>query len=354
MPKRRASAAIIGAFVVGALALIIGGALALGAGRWLSSDLRFVLSFREAVTGLIVGSPVEFRGVKVGEVDDVRAVYDPKGNVFYFPVNIKLRSDRIERLGSANSKLSPQELANTLIERGLRARLETQSFVTGQKRIALDFFPDKEATYAGPAVAQGMIELPTVPSQTEDIANLLRNIPFERLGRDLMQVVDGLKQLVGPGADGEVRKLSDLIASLQTSLKEVEGGVTPLLKDGRAAVASLQETLQQSRGAIAQAETSLKSIGGAAASVEGVSNEARVVVQEAQVAVKQMREGLEHARAAFANLDSLTGDDSAVLHDVTVAARELGSAGRALRSLAEDLRAQPDALLRGRVAEKAP
>ena len=65
---RRANAALIGAFVIGALALLIVGALALGAGRWLSSDLRFVLSFREPVTGLIVGSPVEFRGVKVGEV----------------------------------------------------------------------------------------------------------------------------------------------------------------------------------------------------------------------------------------------------------------------------------------------
>ena len=351
---KRANAAIIGAFVVGALILLIAGALALGAGRWLSSDLRFVLSFREPVTGLIVGSPVEFRGVKVGEVDEIRAIFDPKGNTFYFPVNIKLRSDRIERLGSPNGKLSPQELANTLVERGLRARLETQSFVTGQKRIALDFFPDKEAAYAGPVIAQGQIELPTVASQTEDIANLLRNIPFERVGRDLMQVVEGLKALVGPGADGEVRKLSDLIASLQTSLKQMESGVTPLLADGRATLGSMRETLQQSRAAIAQAETSLKSIDGAAASVESVSTDARAVVQETQVAIKQMREGLEHARAAFANLDALTAEDSAVLHDVTLAARELGSAGRALKSLAEDLRAQPDALLRGRIAGKTP
>lgn len=354
MARRRANAAIIGAFVVGALVLLVGGALALGVGRWLSSDLRFVLSFREPVTGLIVGSPVEFRGVKVGEVDEIRAIFDPKADTFYFPVSIRLRSDRIERLGSGDLKLAPQELADTLIERGLRARLETQSFVTGQKRIALDFFPDKEASYAGPVIAQGQIELPTVPSQTEDIANLLRNIPFERLGRDLMQVVEGLKQLVGPGADGEVRKLSDLIASLQGSLKQMESGVTPLLKDGRTTLAAMRETLQQSRATIAQAESSLKSIGSAAASVEGVSTDARAVVQEARVAIKQMQDGLEHARGALANLDTLTGEDSAVLYDVTVAARELGSAGRALRSLAEDLRAQPDALLRGRLAEKMP
>ena len=349
---RRANAQAIGAFVIGALVLLIAGALALGAGRWLSGDLRFVLSFREPVTGLIVGSPVEFRGVKVGEVDDIRAVYDPKGNTFYFPVNIKLGSDRIERLGSGRKDLSTKDLANTLVERGLRARLETQSFVTGQKRIALDFFPDKEADYAGPVIAQGQIELPTVASQTEDIANLLRNIPFERLGRDLVQVVDGLKQLLGPGREGEVRPLSDLIASLQTSVTQLERGMTPLMQDGRATLGALRETLQQSRTAIAQADASLKSISGAASSVEAVSSEARVVVQEAQVAVKQMNAGLEHARAAMANVDALTSEDSAVLHDVSVAARELGSAGRALRALAEDLRAQPDALLRGRVANR--
>jgi paraquat-inducible protein B len=351
---RRANAAIIGAFVVGALVLLVAGALALGAGRWLSGDLRFVLSFREPVTGLIVGSPVEFRGVKVGEVDEIRAIYDAKGDTFHFPVNIKLRSDRIERLGSGKTNLGAQELANTLVERGLRARLETQSFVTGQKRIALDFFPDKEATYAGPVIAQNQIELPTVASQTEDIANLLRNIPFERLGRDLMQVVDGLKQLVGPGREGEVRPLSDLIASLQASITQLERGMTPLIQDSRATLATLRETLAHSRTAIAQAESSLKSIGTAASGVETVSTEARAVVQEAQAAIKQMSAGLEHAGAALKNLDALTAEDSAVLHDVTVAARELGSAGRALRSLAEDLRAQPDALVRGRVANKAP
>ena len=351
---RRANAALIGAFVIGALALLIVGALALGAGRWLSSDLRFVLSFREPVTGLIVGSPVEFRGVKVGEVDEIRAIYDPTGNTFYFPVNIKLRTDRIERLGSGSAKLSPEELAKTLVDRGLRARLETQSFVTGQKRIALDFFPDKEADYAGPVIAQGAIELPTVPSQTEDIANLLRNIPFQRLGRDLAQVVEGIKQLVGPGADGEVRRLSDLIASLQGSVAQMERGMTPLLSDGRVTLAALRETLSQSREAIAKAEASLDSINGAARSVESVSNEARVVVEEAQVAMRQMREGLDHARAAFSNLDALTGEDSAVLYDMGAAARELGAAGRALRSLAEDLRVQPDALLRGRMAGTTP
>lgn len=349
---KRANAVLIGAFVVGALVLLIAGALALGAGRWLSGDLRFVLSFREPVTGLIVGSPVEFRGVKVGEVDEIRAIYDAGGDTFHFPVNITLRSDRIDQLGPGGMKLDIQELANTLVERGLRARLETQSFVTGQKRIALDFFPDKEATYAGPVIARGMIELPTVPSQTEDIANLLRNIPFDRVGRDLMQVLEGLKQLVGPGGDGQVRTLSDVIASVQGTLARVENGMTPLLHDGRIAVGALRQTLEQSRTAIAEAEGALKSIGGAAASVEQTSTEARAIVVDAQAAIKQMRTGLEHAQAVFANLDALTAADSAVMHDVARAARELGSAGRALRALAEDLRERPDALLRGRMAEQ--
>jgi paraquat-inducible protein B len=348
---KRANPTVVGAFVVGAVALFIAGALALGVGRWFKGDLHFVLSFREPVTGLIVGSPVEFRGVKVGEVADIRALYDDKTSAFYFPVNIVLQADRFERLGPGSRNVNTKEMATALIERGLRARLETQSFVTGQRRIALDFFPDKVAEYAGVGYTRGAIELPTVPSQTEDIANLLKQIPFEKLGKDLVQVVDGLKLLLGPGSDGSVRPLSDVLASVQGTFAGVERELQPLLKDGRTSLAALREALAQSRSAIVAAESSLKSLGNAANSVEQTSNDARATVAEAQAAFKQIGGALEQARVALSNLASMTGEDSAVVHDVTRAARELATAGRAVRSLAEELRARPDALLRGKVSE---
>jgi paraquat-inducible protein B len=349
----RANPAIVGAFVVGALVLLCAGALVLGAGRWFSGDLRFVLSFREAVTGLVVGSPVEFRGVKVGEVAEIRALYDPKANTFYFPVMIRLQPDRFERLGPGAKNVSTADLTAALVERGLRARLETQSFVTGQKRIALDFFPDKVATYAGPEVAYNHMELPTVDSPTEDIANLLRQIPFERLGRDLVHVADGMKRLFGPGSDGEVRPLSDLIASLQGMLAAVESELKPFLKEGRATLVSLRSTAEQARAAMVTAEASLQSIGGAAASVEQTSADARMTLLDARATLEKLSVGIDHARSALANIDKLTGDDSAVLYEITRAARELGSAGRAVRVMADELHARPDTLLRGRTADGA-
>lgn len=348
---KRGSPAVIGGFVVGAIVLVIAGALALGAGNWLSRDLNFVLNFREAVTGLVVGSPVEFRGVKVGEVKEIRALFEPKGNAFYFPVQIIIEPNRFERLGPGGKDMSNYEVTTALIEKGLRARLETQSFVTGQKRVALDFFPDKVPDYVGPPMAQDLIELPTVPSQTEDIANLFRQIPFERLGRDLVQVVEGLKGLVGPGTDGTVRPLSDLVANLQGTIASVERELAPLLKDGRATLGSVRQVLERGNATIATAESSLKSIGGAAASFEQTSTEARVAILEAQTAFKQAAAGMERARAAITNVEQLTGEDSGVMHEITRAARELGSAGRAVRLLAEELHARPDALVRGKPKE---
>ena len=68
----RVNPAGIGAFVVGAVVLLIVALLVWGGSGLLRTKLEYVVAFDSTVTGLNKGAPVLFRGVKVGEVTDIQ------------------------------------------------------------------------------------------------------------------------------------------------------------------------------------------------------------------------------------------------------------------------------------------
>jgi paraquat-inducible protein B len=60
---------LVGVFVIGAIALVIAGILAFGGSQYFTPKVKFVAFFPSAsLSGLDVGSPVTFHGVKVGQV----------------------------------------------------------------------------------------------------------------------------------------------------------------------------------------------------------------------------------------------------------------------------------------------
>ena len=57
---KKANPAVIGAFVVGAIALAVAGLLVFGSGRMFKHMLHFICFFPGQVNGLNVGAPVKF------------------------------------------------------------------------------------------------------------------------------------------------------------------------------------------------------------------------------------------------------------------------------------------------------
>src|SRR5918999_3274468 len=74
----KANPTVIGAFVVGAVALVVVGVLLFGGGKLFQEKMPLVIFFDSSVQGLNVGAPVVFRGAQVGHVTKVEALYDPK------------------------------------------------------------------------------------------------------------------------------------------------------------------------------------------------------------------------------------------------------------------------------------
>ena len=132
------SKTLIGAFVLGAIALTFSGIVFLGSGALFRDIQEVVMFFDGSVGGLQVGAPVTFRGVAIGEVSKIQIVYEAAKQEFRIPVAAELYPDRIQRMAATPSKTSLQGL----IDRGLRAQLQMQSLITGQLSIQLDFYPD--------------------------------------------------------------------------------------------------------------------------------------------------------------------------------------------------------------------
>ncbi len=63
---------IVGAFVLGAVAIVLAAIVLLSSGGWFKPRDRFSIYFPGSVKGLSQGSAITFRGIKIGEVTDVR------------------------------------------------------------------------------------------------------------------------------------------------------------------------------------------------------------------------------------------------------------------------------------------
>src|SRR5713226_10746088 len=96
---RQPKKAVIGAFVVGAVALAVVAIVVFGSGRFFQKRFTFVMFFSGSITGLSVGSPVEFRGVRVGQVTKIAAVFDPQALSIAIPVYIEIDPKSLIVLG---------------------------------------------------------------------------------------------------------------------------------------------------------------------------------------------------------------------------------------------------------------
>ena len=167
----------------------------------------FELIFNESVRGLASGAPVEFRGVQVGEVTEVRAQVDLKTMQFQAPVTIHLDAQRlgVKMIGftsEAEFNALRRRLIDSLVARGVRAQLKTGNLITGSAFVSFDYFPD-----APPATvdwSQEPVQLPTTPGQLEAsearITNIIKKIdkmPLEQIGNQLRTTLATLDVTLG-------------------------------------------------------------------------------------------------------------------------------------------------------------
>ncbi|MGA0133814.1 MAG: MlaD family protein, partial [Opitutales bacterium] len=160
--RRSANVTLIGAFVAGGLVLFIVAMVLLGAGVFTDSKPGAVAYFEDSVSGLDIGAPIKFRGVSVGKVSQVLLRTPGQTPSDYsVPVVMEFTPDLLTRRGLDKALLDRKGLADS-VAKGLRAKLQQQSVITGVLYVELDYFPDTPVKLHDPK--GDLPEVPTLPS----------------------------------------------------------------------------------------------------------------------------------------------------------------------------------------------
>ena len=246
--KNQKRYAMIGAFVVGALIIASIGVAVFFGGGFGKGKLRALMVFRGNVTGLEIGTPVQFRGMKIGEVKRVRTIYNPEDKHVLFPVYAEftgtIEVPGYERKSAANIRTA---WLHEMVERGLRAQLQTKSFVTGQQMIMLDFVDENAPVYT--RLETDLLEIPTVRSPNEKIVETIRELPVREL------VVDGQKLLANVNAllsdpDGKPGPLTSALTDLASASRSLEKRLPEVTDELLATGGEVRKTLAGARGAL--------------------------------------------------------------------------------------------------------
>ena len=253
-----------------------------------TTKLEFVTYFESSARGLAPGSAVEFFGIQLGVVKDVKLEVNSALGTARVRVVLEVQPERIVDAAQIAAD-DPIVVARRLVARGLRTQIKTASYLTGQMVLALDFVANAapaEVTREGdnwvlPSTGGGLDNILTAVS---DIAGKLDRLPLDQIGANL---------------NATLRSASGAMGSIQDLVKKTDAGLTPALRRLPEIIASLQD-------AVVRAGRTLGSI------------------------------------------DNSYGQNSQFNRELERAMTQVGDTARSIRLLADFLDRHPEALVRGR------
>jgi paraquat-inducible protein B len=215
----------------------------------------WMLQFSEQVGGLTRGAPVLFKGIRVGEVMDVKLEFDAANRAFRIPVLIAIEPERFSTTAKIPDRAESQKIMDYFVQQGMRAQLQTANFLTGQQAVAFDFFPNSKPARVN--WGGKYPELPTIPGQFEQVGDRvnqliarLEKIPVEQIAANLRDTLEGTKRVANsPELLKTIKSLDGAIQELQALTKELRTRTSP----------ELVAAMQQARTSLASASSALES-----------------------------------------------------------------------------------------------
>lgn len=320
--SKKSNPVTVGAFLIGAITLGIVGITIFGSGRFFRETYKFILYFESDVSGLSEGANVKLKGVQIGTVKSVllsagdMSALSGAGGKFYVPVIIEIDADKTKSLG-ATAKPDPATIAD-LVKRGMRGQLASESIVTGVHYVKLDFFPGTRGLRLGDQVNSSYPEIPTLPTQLEEVqikaAKFIANL--EQI--DLKGLVEEMK-----GAVVSARQILD-----SPDVRAAVEHIDDLMTEADATLISLRATSNTTREALDPLRKQL------------------------DATLTEFRATLVDVRSAAVNAGALVDPNSPLMVALEGALDDAAGTARTFKDLAAMLERQPDALIRGKGTPK--
>ncbi len=320
----RANPTAIGAFLIGALVLLVVGMATLASTAWFDERSTFISFFEESVNGLENGAPVKFQGVPVGNVSGMRIQIDERDRTFQVPVEYEIDLTRLRTQLGTFVDLEDSAVLQRQIDAGLRAQLQMESIVTGQLYIELSYRTDPPP----PELEERRTTWPEIPTSPSLLAAL--GTGAGSLVADILRVLFQVNEML------EDIDMPQINAAVMASAEAVEALV---------AGPELQAALEQLPGLTAQANQTMEDLGrlvvNADAAIGPIQLQLEGTAAEATATLQALRRTLEETHG-------LLSTDSGLGYELQETLTSLKDAADALTLLITSLEQNPDMLLRGR------
>ena len=326
----------IGLFMIGAAVLLVIGIATFASTAWFDERTTFVSYFEESVNGLEVGAPVKFKGVPVGQVTELRININMDARTFQVPVVYEVDLDRLRTEQGTYVQLTDEEVLDEQIRAGLRAKLQLQSFVTGQLYV--------ELTYAADPDPADLTERPTpyprIPTEPsfltslgEEADSLVADLQLSDIGnmtQDLARLLTQANEKI------DALDVAQLNASLTSAARSFEDlAQAPEL---RFALREVPEVSKQFARTLEEVQGLSRRLGGA---VEPLQQDLEATNDEALATLQALR-------AAIEDMQVLLSPDAGLGYQLEEALASMSEAADALRRLAQSLEQNPSQLIRGK------
>ena len=250
----------------------------------------YLLYFEETVRGLSPGAPVDFYGIKIGEVISIRLLFDQDQLSFRIPVLIALEPDRIELSGEL--AIPEYQVVERLVEKGLRAQQRIGNLLTGQSYISMRIHPD--ATPQAIRTEDIYPVLPTIANTVEEIAatakrllDQINDLPLEETLKDIREAARQVKTISESASlESAIDNIDQSFATFKKLTSEFDDGTIP----------KLNQVLDQAKDAISRGEQVLSAADtalGEGAPVANNLNRLLLELQDAARAVEALADYLE-------------------------------------------------------------
>ncbi len=319
----------IGLFLTLAAALFVGSLFFFGLTSFFQEKTRVVSFFNESVRGLNTGSNVRFRGVAIGEVESIRLSLGKEAAGRGIPVIYEIDTGRLHnKLGMPIDIASPANYRKA-IQDGLTAKLSSESLVTGQLYIDLDFRspPVKPEPWT---LAGDLLYIPSTPSLLADVTD------------QLVKIVQNVSQIDFAAIGNNMDKL---LVRIDESLRDI---------DTRKTSENLNAALVSARGLIESGDLQAmtKQFTRTGAAFEQLAQDLRdgkgEMGRPLAGAIADIAEATESANAVAASLTGLIESATGPVTEIEQTLIEFRRATETLQSFIEFLRRNPNALLFGK------
>jgi paraquat-inducible protein B len=273
--------------------------------------------------GLTVGSPVLWEGVQIGSVTNISIIADLTKGKSQIPVVVEILPARFIVVRGERSSKNLQRL----IDRGLRAVLTTQSFITGQLAIEVGFYPNTPVVLRKKLGSQyeDLPEIPTIPSTTQRLMQALEKLDLKAIEHNLDSALEGISNLANdPNLLAAIKGLKDTMQTAHKLLVRMDKKIDPLAKN---------------------ANKTVKDIGILASSLDTRVKELSTTLNKTLSSAEGTLSSLDKTMKGVRGVIS---PNSPLVFDLENSLQQIGRMSEALRELADYLEQHPSSIIRGK------